>query len=131
MSWSFVPYLDSVRQSSSPPVYNAPKNGATIRITNHSLYPIYDVQIGVPSGLYDVISFLDLDSLPPGTSRDATVPPKFFATSRESINEPTLRYLDASGNGWLLDRFGILRVGNNRMDFVKHHDGHPDPWPDA
>lgn len=106
------------------PSFHPDKGNRTVfRISNHSGFPIYDVKLGFADGLYGVTPFGSWDSLGPGESHVAEgVPPQGGL--------PTAAFLDVRGRGWLIDQHGILRIGNNRIDFLKLQDGADDVWPD-
>lgn len=103
-----------------------PRNGARFQIFNFSEFPIYDVKAGYSHENYEVNAVRKWDSIAPGGSRAVET----TSSVREFGGLPTVAFLDVRGRGWFLDNFGILRVGNNRVDFVKLHDGVKDAWPD-
>ena len=97
-----------------------------LTLTNYSDLPIYNVQLGTDQGLYEVYRPQKWDSVPPGGTVHFDFPPSHF---RHHLS-PIAGFMDARNRGWLIDRYGHLRPGNNRIDFIKVYDRAENPFPD-
>lgn len=113
-------------ESGSISPYALRDTGARLTLTNYSDLPIYNVQLGTDQGLYEVYRPQKWDSVPPGGTVHFDFPPSHF---RHHLS-PIAGFMDARNRGWLIDRYGHLRPGNNRIDFIKVYDRAENPFPD-
>ncbi|WP_439247847.1 hypothetical protein [Micrococcus luteus] len=105
---------------------NSPKKSIRLSVTNYSEFPIYNIRIGHNRTPYEIQPVVSEDSLGPGET--------FSFDYKEGKGSPNpllvAGFHDVRGRGWILDRFGHLLVGDNRVDFIKLYDRKTNPFPD-